>query len=153
MKAGGSCADPPSAGFGDISWEKTTTTTPTAVTELETLTASLQAALAGKTFLFRSAPIVINWTGGDPNTWVTFTLVDHYDVFDLGQYAQAPATAGTIQMGGTNVQIATAGPNTEIIVQVTPDPSSIILFSASGLSLGGRHSWAHTHRFEGVVPQ
>ena len=39
----------------------------------------------------------------------------------------------------------------EIILEVTPDPSQIVAFSAPGLSLGGQHTWKYTYRFEGVT--
>ncbi len=263
-RGGGVCVDPPSAGFGDISWAKTITTTASTVSELDTLTASLQSSpgkqtpplpvyiegssrgfetglgasscpvpgyrsldggvvsiqgpglgatvagnapvttgqvsglsaykvtlssgtigpgtyrvastggaevgafqsslsigsdiqistiLAGKTFSITSTPIAINWTGGAPNTWVTLTLVNHLGPYDIGIYTQAQAADGTLRLGGTPQFLGYTGPNWEIVVEVTPDPSSIPTFSASGLTLGGRHSWKYTHRFEGVVLQ
>jgi hypothetical protein len=42
-----------------------------------------------------------------------------------------------------------SGPNFEIVVEVTP--SNIPSFSASGLSLGGQHTWKYSYRFENVT--
>jgi uncharacterized protein (TIGR03437 family) len=104
-------------------------------------------------------PLTINWTGGDPNSWVTLRLIQ-----------QAPGSAGGYQFvnwsfrtrtsNGTltfrppvppaNACGAAAGTPTPIVVEieVDPDPSEIVAFSAPGLSLGGQASWRYIHRFQ-----
>jgi hypothetical protein len=56
-------------------------------------------------------------------------------------------------MNGNQVELL-PGPYTadmEIDIEVTPDPSEIVTFSASGLSLGGQHTWSYLYRFLGVT--
>jgi len=107
--------------------------------------------LAGKTFSGQD-PIVVNWTGGDANEWVSLTLVSHFGFEDIATIVSAPAPAGTAKllpvMGSFGP--AAAGANEEIVVQVTPDISAAPAFSAPGISLGGRHLWQYTYRFEGI---
>jgi hypothetical protein len=40
-----------------------------------------------------------------------------------------------------------------MVIDVVPDPSQIPSFSASGLSLGGKHVWKYTYNFEGLTAQ
>lgn len=112
--------------------------------------------IAGKTFA-SNQPLTINWTGGDPSTWVTFRLVRHLGTSDYNSVVQARASAGTITLGtvgiGTNKE-SLPGPivaNMDIVLEVTPDLSQISAFSAPGLSLGGQHTWKYTYRFQGVT--
>lgn len=116
--------------------------------------------LAGKTFPI-DQPLTINWTGGDPNAWVTFVCPQYLGMVGTNYVAgRVPASAGafTLQlapMGGTArqpiLELPCQGPNREIIVEVGPDPSQIQTFGAPGLSLGGESTWKYTYRFEGVT--
>lgn len=95
--------------------------------------------------------VVVNWTGGDPDTWVTLKVVAHRGYAD--QYSticQARAAEGTI----TGVAFGSGPPGrVEIIIEVTPDPAQIPALSAPGLSLGGQHLWKYTYRFGGLTIQ
>lgn len=93
--------------------------------------------------------LTANWTGGDPDTWVTLKVVSHQGVSDIYSFIQARASSGT-------ATIATAGlppGRGEIILEVTPDPAQIPALSAPGLALGGQHLWKYTYRFGGLTLQ
>lgn len=110
-------------------------------------------ALAGRVFSSMQS-IRINWTGGDPDTWVTFTLVHHTGGVDQARFVRARASDSTVTMDAYPQRpIGIAPGPVEIILEVAPDPAQISSFSAPGLSLGGRHSWKYTYRFEGVLLQ
>ncbi len=111
-------------------------------------------SLAGKT-LPSDHSLKIDWTGGDPDAWVTCNIVFHGDTYDHFRFDRARASDGTITIGifgfpGGGFGIA--GP-VEIILEVTPDLSQPPAFSAPGLSLGGQHLWKYSYRFEGIVTQ
>jgi uncharacterized protein (TIGR03437 family) len=117
----------------------------------------VQTPLAGYNVFYNCTPLTINWTGGDPKSWVTISLV-----------LQAPAAKGGFQ--GTNFAYQTHTSNgtltipppmvqgtacgttppapIEIKIQVDPDPSEIATFSASGLSLGGQVTWRYIHTYQ-----
>jgi hypothetical protein len=97
---GGPCVDPPSAGYGEIVWEKTIITTPNATgggnstTESDTVTVSLQASPG------RQAPIPPAYTPGfELPIYVYFTPacpVPGYRSLDAGTVSvQAPGLAST----------------------------------------------------------
>jgi uncharacterized protein (TIGR03437 family) len=263
-KRGGQCVDPPSAGYGQITWEKTTTTYPPgggSATQSDTLTVSLQASpgkqapvtvfdgpiatgrdpfgpacpvpgyrsldagdisiqgpgfgpvpaaigvlkegpvsglkiysaalpagtirpgafqvsasggadagafqstvqigpginittpLAGIT-VSQQQPFTVNWTGGDPNSWVTVRLVYHYGYQDRSAFGSVRASDGAVTFRPAGVLGFGLSPGRiEIVVEVSPDPSQVASFSAPGISLGGRHTWKYTYRFEGVTLQ
>jgi uncharacterized protein (TIGR03437 family) len=262
-KGGGPCVDPPSAGYGQITWEKTITTNPPgggSNTESDTLTVSLQASpgkqapvtvfegpiasgkhafgpscpvpgyrsldagdvsvqgpgfglpaaiealkegpvsglhvysatlpagtirpgafqviasggadagafqstvqigpginittpLAGIT-VSQQQPFTVNWTGGDPNSWVTVRLVYHYGYQDRSAFGSVRASDGAVTFRPAGVLGFGLSPGRiEIVVEVSPDPSQVASFSAPGISLGGRHTWKYTYRFEGVTLQ
>jgi uncharacterized protein (TIGR03437 family) len=108
--------------------------------------------LAGKIFS-KQNPIVVKWTGGDANEWVTLSLVGHWGSVDIANTVNVPASAGTVEMAYAaccGFGAVAGAPNIEIIVQVTPDILAIPAFSAPGLSLGGQHVWQYTYRFEDI---
>ncbi len=109
--------------------------------------------LAGKRFGMETPAITINWTGGDPNAWVTVTLLGHIQSWEQVFSTQAHANAGTISVGGPYMLAYSNDPNGQIIIDVTPDPTIIPSFSASGLTLGGRQSWKYSHIFQNVLWQ
>jgi uncharacterized protein (TIGR03437 family) len=113
---------------------------------------NITTSLAGRV-LSSMKPITINWTGGDPGTWVTFTLVHHTDDDDQARIVQARTSDGTVTMAPANGFIGIAPGPVEVILEVAPDPAQIASFSSAGLTLGGRHSWKYTYRFEGVLLQ
>ncbi len=98
--------------------------------------------------------LTVNWTGGDPGTWVTLKLVNHGGVSDIYSFSQARASSGTGTLGTLGVPSGAPGAGDgEIIVEVTPDPAQVPALSATGLSLGGQHTWKYTYRFGGLVLQ
>ncbi len=121
----------------------------------------IQTPLAGVT-VSNCNPITIQWTGGDPNAWVTVQLVQQappssggYQVSFIGD--QTRASAGTMTLPAIDTQIPTTiwgvgepMPFT-IVIEEDPDPTEILTFSAPGLSLGGQATWKYVHTFEAKV--
>jgi uncharacterized protein (TIGR03437 family) len=111
--------------------------------------------LAGRVIPNSSPGLLINWTGGDPNTWVTARLVRHLGYADRWSYgSRVRASEGTIGVpAASRIQggygIPGGGYPVELVIEVTPVESPS--FSASGLSLGGQHLWKYTYRFQGLV--
>jgi uncharacterized protein (TIGR03437 family) len=101
-------------------------------------------------------PLTINWTGGDPNSQVTFRMVQHFGGSDYSFVIRAKASDGKVtvptmeQCTNATCQENLVFEAPEITLEVTPDPSQIASFSATGLSLGGQQTWKYTYRFEGV---
>jgi len=93
-------------------------------------------------------PLTVNWTGGDPDTWVTLKLVIHLGFADSYAFEHARASSGTATIG-TGLPTGPA----EIILEVSPDPAQVPALSATGLSLGGQHLWKYTYRFGGLTLQ
>jgi hypothetical protein len=94
-------------------------------------------------------PLTVNWTGGDPDTWVTLALVSHQGVADVYNLIYARASTGTATIGTGGLPTGSA----EIILEVIPDPAQVPALSVPGLSLGGQHSWRYTYRFGGLTLQ
>jgi hypothetical protein len=92
--------------------------------------------------------LTVNWTGGDPDTWVMLKLVTHRAPYDSYAFIHARASSGTAA-----VPVAVPTGPAEIIVEVTPDPAQVPALSAPGLSLGGQHLWKYTYRFGGLTLQ
>jgi uncharacterized protein (TIGR03437 family) len=93
--------------------------------------------------------LTVNWTGGDPDTWVTLKLINHAVVYDVYSFIQARASVGTATISTQGIP---SGPG-EIVLEVTPDPAQVPALSAPGLSLGGQHLWKYTYRFGGLTFQ
>jgi hypothetical protein len=115
----------------------------------------IQTALAG-VIVSNCTPLTVNWTGGDPNAWVTVRLVYQQGPSVGGyQYSfigdQTRASAGTMTLpvevpGG--IPCGVGAPVTMIVVEEDPDPSEILTISAPGLSLGGQATWKYVHTYE-----
>jgi uncharacterized protein (TIGR03437 family) len=93
--------------------------------------------------------LTANWTGGDPDAWVTLKVVSHQGVCDVYSFIQARASSGTATIGTQGLPPGRG----EIILEVTPDPAQVPALSAPGLSLGGQHLWKYTYRFGGLTLQ
>jgi len=109
----------------------------------------IDTALAAR--VFDCQPLTINWTGGDPNSWITVTRVFHQRFYDGYDSSQARVSDGAIVIyppptctNGSAIPIG-------LIVEVDPDPFEIQSFPAPGLSLGGRHLWRYVYTFGGVT--
>ncbi|MCW5981196.1 MAG: hypothetical protein KIT09_24145 [Bryobacteraceae bacterium] len=96
--------------------------------------------------------LTVNWTGGDPDAWVTLKLVNHFGVLDIYNSTQARASSGAATVDPSSLPPRPAE-TAEIILEVTPDPAQIPALSATGLSLGGQHVWKYTYRFGGLTLQ
>lgn len=94
-------------------------------------------------------PIVINWSGGDPNSLVIARYGVVNSAYRQGGICTARASAGSLMLANEGLQ---TGPG-EIIVEVMPDPSQVSVLSAPGLSLGGQQLWTYTYRFGGITFQ
>jgi uncharacterized protein (TIGR03437 family) len=93
--------------------------------------------------------LTANWTGGDPDAWVTLKVVSHQGVCDVYSFLQARASSGTATIGTGGLPPGRG----EIILEVAPDPAQVPALSAPGLSLGGQHLWKYTYRFGGLTLQ
>jgi uncharacterized protein (TIGR03437 family) len=113
-----------------------------------TITSSFPPGTVLRNQVTGGRPLTVNWTGGDPGTWVTLKLVSHQGVADSYAFVHARTSSGTATLG---VGLP-AGP-AEIIVEVAPDPAQVPGLSAPGLSLGGQHLWKYTYRFGGLTLQ
>ncbi len=102
--------------------------------------------------------LTVNWTGGDPNTWVTVTLLTTGQSAahnGSGSFKQARTSDGTMTFYGAgfdNYLGTGIGPG-EIIIEVTPDPSQTPTLSIPGVSLGTQYTWKYTYRFSGLTFQ
>jgi uncharacterized protein (TIGR03437 family) len=92
--------------------------------------------------------LTVNWTGGDPDAWVTLKLVTHRLIYDSYAFVHARASIGT-----ASVPVAVPDGPAEIILELTPDPAQVPALSAPGVSLGGQHLWKYTYRFGGLTLQ
>jgi len=120
----------------------------------------IQNGLVGMDVWAGCTPFTVNWTGGDPNSWVTVSLVQSEPAWAGGfqgvNFAgQTRASNGTLTMPPLSMpgdQCGT-GPGAPIVisVEVDPDPSEITSFSASGLSLGGQVTWKYIHTFQAFL--
>ncbi len=110
--------------------------------------------LAGFVLLY-GQPITVNWTGGDSTSLVTIYLVSHLGSLDRAISYQGRVSDGTIALTPIDFIISSfgipMGPDMEIVLEVTPDPSQIPSFAAAGLSLGGQHTWKYSYHFKGVT--
>jgi uncharacterized protein (TIGR03437 family) len=106
-------------------------------------------ALAGKAFN-ATQPITVNWTGGDPDTWLTFKVVSPNGASERTASVQAHASDGTVTMDTVGDFLPIVADVIEMILEVTPDPAQTPSFSAAGLSLGGQNLWKYTYKFEGI---
>jgi len=99
----------------------------------------------------------VKWTGGDPNSLVTIYLINHGGSIDQAVSNQGRASDGAIALASLNSPYAPPtfgvpiGPDTEIVIEVTPDPSQIPPLTVTGLSLGGQHTWKYSYHFEGIL--
>jgi uncharacterized protein (TIGR03437 family) len=96
-------------------------------------------------------PFTIYWTGGDSNEWVNAYLISHGEAegsgpFDYALRWQVRASDGQF----TIPQFGYLSGYYELVLEVIPDPTTTVAFSASGLSLGGQAIWKYVYRFEGL---
>jgi hypothetical protein len=112
----------------------------------------IQTPLTGSKLFGTCHPVTIDWTGGDPISWVTVSLVQQpYSTYSGYQFvnfaARIRASKGTVTFPGQETGVCLPVPN-EVRIEVDPDPSEIIAFSAPGLSLGGRATWKYVDTFQ-----
>jgi len=113
----------------------------------------IQTPLAGVS----SCAFTINWTGGDPQSWVTASLVQYVPTGGYGGYhfvnfyAQSPTSSGTLSVSSAPAGCDGAAEPIQITVEVDPDPSEIATFSVPGLSLGGLVTWRYIHTFDAYL--
>ena len=90
-------------------------------------------------------PLIVNWTGGDPDSWVTVKLVGPLGIQTIVRRVQVRASDGTARMDPIDGLLFVPRLN-ELVVEVTPDPDQIVTFEASGLETI-RHSWKYSYHF------
>jgi uncharacterized protein (TIGR03437 family) len=119
----------------------------------------IQTALAGANVWDGCKPLTINWTGGDPNSWVTVSLVQQvaasYGGYQFTNFAYRTPTSNGVMtipysVPGSRNGCLGSTPVT-ISIEVDPDPSNIASFSASGLALGGQVTWKYIHAFPAIM--
>ena len=119
----------------------------------------IQTPLAGTTAWANCQPFTLNWTGGDPNSWVTMRFIQ--GSVANGSYAfvnfgfRVRTSDGTLTMPALvypPLGTCAVGTNSVVIsIEVDPDPSELTIFSASGLSLGGQATWRYVHTFDAYL--
>jgi uncharacterized protein (TIGR03437 family) len=114
----------------------------------------LQTPLAGAHVWAGCEPLKIQWTGGDPDSWVTIKFVRRYvtgSEMVIFPYRTRTSSGGVTIPAETPLRgpciHEVVGP-LQLVIEVEPDPSAITPFSAPGLSLGGRVIWKYIHSFE-----
>jgi len=122
----------------------------------------IQTPLEGIVAFSNCASLTINWTGGDPKSWITVSFIEQ-EPGAYGGYQYVPYAFQTHTSNGTmtipspyplmedNNEFLCMNPSTgpgTIAVEVDPDPSEIATFSASGISLGGQTTWKYVHTFQ-----
>ena len=100
--------------------------------------------LADKTIPMNQ-PLIVNWSGGDPDSWVTVKLVAPLEIQTIVRQVQVRASAGTARMDLIEGLLFVPRLN-ELVVEVTPDPDQIATLAASGLQTI-RHSWKYSYHF------
>jgi hypothetical protein len=97
--------------------------------------------------------LLVTWTGGDPDSWVTMKVVKHYGTFDEYDRCWARASTGSTRLIGLQNGWLPPGGTAEIILGVSPDPSNLPPLTVPGLALGRQHTWKYTYRFGGLSLQ
>jgi uncharacterized protein (TIGR03437 family) len=100
-------------------------------------------------------PETIKWSGGDPKSWVTISRVFHAVAYDLYTSWQARVSDGYLTLPALyQPSFKCGGPPqpADLLIEVDPDPSETVPFTAPGLSLGGLHTWKYTYRFPATSP-
>jgi uncharacterized protein (TIGR03437 family) len=108
--------------------------------------------------LLLSTPFAVQWTGGDPNEWVTVTITGHGSGIDQSDVRVAHASDGVALFYGEGPMLALGIASTqpgqaEITIEVDPDPSQVQTISVPGLSLGAEVTWKYTYHFTGLTLQ
>lgn len=101
-------------------------------------------ALANK-LIPTDQPLIVNWTGGDPDSWVTIKLVGPLGIQTLVRQVQARASAGTARFDPIDGLLLIPRLN-ELVIEVTPDPTQIVTFQTAGLETI-RHSWKYSYHY------
>ena len=119
----------------------------------------LSPAPAVGSTLMTGGSITPTWSGGDPGSVVTVSLISHYPQTQFINSCQALASAGQCTFSTLSLSmgfLATRSGTTdhgEILYEVDPAPASVTSFSALGLSLGGQATWRILHSFQGFAIQ
>jgi uncharacterized protein (TIGR03437 family) len=114
----------------------------------------IQTPLAGANLFYGCQPLTIDWTGGDPNSWVAVSFLYQAPSVEGGYQANSIGAVRTRTANGSLTMLppvfscTTGTTPIEIIVEVDPDPSEISAFPATGLSLGGQATWSYIHTFQ-----
>jgi hypothetical protein len=121
----------------------------------------IQTPLAGINAFPSCASLTINWTGGDPKSWITVRFIEqapsvyggYQSVMFIDQTHTSngtmtiPSPFPLVENNSQFLCMNQTGPVT-IAIEVDPDPSEIATFSASGISLGGKATWKYLHTFQ-----
>jgi hypothetical protein len=105
------------------------------------------------TLIRSDGPLTVSWTGGQADSLVTVRLIEHEFLQDYYFEAQARASIGSVTfstVGLPRVLALRGRPDVEIVVEVGPDPSQDLSFSAPGLTLGGQQTWTYEYWFTGL---
>lgn len=121
----------------------------------------IQTPLAGTTVWGSCQPLTINWTGGDPNSWITMRFIQgpfsvNGGIGDFVNFGfQVRTSDGTLslpfEVPGIHCTPSATGESIVLSIEVDPDPSELTTFSAYGLSLGGQATWRYVHTFDAYL--
>ena len=125
----------------------------------------IQTRIAGASLFANCQPLTVEWTGGDPNAWVSVIVHEGFFWADAsGEYesflfsGRVRASGGSMSISGppgmpvNNTIVCPAASSGVVSVEVDPDPSEITTFSAPGLTLGGQVTWKYIHTFQASPP-
>ncbi len=108
---------------------------------------NIATPLPAGTVLARQVPLVIQWSGGEPDTWVTVKLVAHQGSYRQFVVAQAPSPDESLTIGPEHLRQLPPGA-IDIDIEVTPANANPLV--APGLTLGGENTWKYIYRFTGL---
>jgi uncharacterized protein (TIGR03437 family) len=95
---------------------------------------------------------VLTWEGGDPKSWITVSIIGQEQGYESSTYVlQTPVAKGQMIIPQGPVPCGASETPALLRIEVDPDPSEIVYFSAPGLSLGGRARWKYVYEFQVVL--
>jgi uncharacterized protein (TIGR03437 family) len=118
----------------------------------------LQTVFPPGTAISSSQPLTIKWTGGDPGTLVRLSFFSGEGPTARYVYSYANAVDGVLTMSPlcpANVPVSCSAalspsPNTQISVQVLPDPTRAANLPIPGLTGSLTVTWQYTWNFSGL---
>ena len=100
--------------------------------------------------------MAVAWTGGDANSAVDISLISGLGIYNQFDYAYVPATSQSFEFvpdcsSGACALDIPLSPTGQVVVEVTPDPNTIQVVPAPGLTEGVQLLWNYTYVFDGLT--